>query len=1011
MPPRPPRSFWQSCRVWFRRFRIGVLLLVLSVVGAGLYLNQIGLPGFIKRPLLDRLRQQGVEIEFSRLRLLWYRGIVAENVRFGSSQEPTRPGLTARQAELKLDWHAALRGRWQVRGVDLQAGRFEWPIAESNAPPQVLTLDDIQARLRLLPDDEWLLEEFRAHFAGANLFLSGIITNASAIRDWTFLRPPSGVGEDAGQERPPPGTARRRLLQLAETLGRISFAEPPELRLVLSGDARELQTFALRCTLAAPDADTPWGRVTGALLNAQLLAATAGTPSRAEVTLEAIEARTPWAEAQQLALELKLDPVASQTNLVAGDLLARSARVQTRWATVTNAEFKANWLHSLTNPIPLSGQGEVRAAAASSEWASGRDAQLAFRLTRATNALPLAADTVGWTNLQPYQLAWRAGLSGLKSEKLVAEQLACGGTWLAPNLVVTNLHAALHQGELDAQARLNVATREAGFDLTSSFDVQQIGTLLTEKARRWLGKYSWAEPPRLRGSGCVVLPAWTNREPDWRGEVWPTLRLAGEFAVTNGAYLGLTADWAHSHVTYTNLLWSLPDLEVGRPDGQLRATHQASDRTKDYHWQLHSTLDLRALRPLLTTNQQRGLDYITFTIPPVIDGEVWGRFYEHDRIGCRAQVAASNLTFKGTSISALTTALAYTNQLLEFFEPRIWRGTQHLRGAGVAVDFTTQRLHLTNAFSTDEPMVVARAIGAKTVAALEPYQFAKAPVVRLDGTIPLHGNIGADLRVQVEGGPFHWWRFNVPQISGTVLWRDQTVTLTNISASFYGGSARGWGVFDAAADPGTDLEFAVTTANVNLHEFMGDIHSPTNQLEGVLDGSLTVTHANSGDWRSWYGYGDFQLRDGLIWAIPIFGVLSPMLDGIAPGLGSSRVSQGSAGYIITNGVIFTKNFEMRAPMMRLQYQGTTDLEWRVNATVEAELLRDTWVVGRIISLALWPVSKMLEFKVTGTLGRPKAEPLYVPKLLLVPLHPFRTLKELFPESSTSSNAPPASVSP
>jgi hypothetical protein len=1011
MPPRAPRSFWQHCRVWFRRFRIGVWLLVLAVVGAGLYLNQIGLPAFIKRPLLEQLRQRGVQIEFTRLRLLWYRGIVAENVRFGSAQGPSEPALTARQAELDLDWRAALRGRLQIQSVGLQAGRFEWPIADSNAPPRALTLNDLRARLRLLSDDAWVLEEFRARFAGANLFLSGTMTNASAIRDWPFLRPPAPDTEGAQVERPAPGTARRRLLQLAETLERISFAEPPELRLFITGDARDLRTFSLRGTLAAPDADTPWGRVSGGLLNVRLFAATDDTPSRAEVMLEAAEAQTPWAEARQLVLDLKLDPVAGQTNLVVGSVLVTSALVQTRWATATNAEFDAQWIHSITNPIPLSGRGELRATAASTRWASGRNASLAVSLAAATNALPLSADAAGWTYLQPYHLTWRVGLSDLKSEKLVAEQLACAGTWLAPNLAITNLHAELHRGELDAQAQLDVVSREASFNLTSSFDVQQIGTLLTEKARRWLGKYSWVEPPRVRGRGCVVLPAWTNREPDWRGEVWPTLRLAGEFAVTNGAYLGLAADWAHSHVTYTNLLWSLPDLEVGRPDGQLRAAHQASDRTKDYHWRIHSTLDLRALRPLLTTNLQRGFDLVTFTTPPVIDGEVWGRFYAYDRIGCRAQVAASNLTFKGTSVSALTTTLAYTNQLLEFFEPRIWRGTQHLRGAGVAVNFATQRVHLTNAYSTDDPMVVARAIGPKTAKALEPYQFAKAPVVHLNGTVPLRGNAGSDLRVQVEGGPFHWWKFNVPRISGTVFWRGQIVTLTNIAAAFYGGTSRGWGVFDASAEPGTDFQFALTAADANLHELMADIHSPTNQLEGTLNGSLTVTHANSDDWRSWNGYGDFQLREGLIWAIPIFGVLSPALDGIAPGLGSSRVSQGTAGYIITNGVVFSDDFEMRAPTMRLQYQGAVNLEWHVNATVRAEPLRDTWVVGPLVSLALWPVSKMLEFKVTGTLGQPKAEPLYIPKLFQVPFHPFRSLKELFSTSPSSTNAPPEQPGP
>jgi hypothetical protein len=54
------------------------------------------------------------------------------------------------------------------------------------------------------------------------------------------------------------------------------------------------------------------------------------------------------------------------------------------------------------------------------------------------------------------------------------------------------------------------------------------------------------------------------------------------------------------------------------------------------------------------------------------------------------------------------------------------------------------------------------------------------------------------------------------------------------------------------------------------------------------------------------------------------------------------------------------------------------------------------------------VTKLFEYKVTGTLGQPKIEPVYfVPKLVLMPFHPIRTIKELFPEESppAKTNAP------
>ena len=95
-------------------------------------------------------------------------------------------------------------------------------------------------------------------------------------------------------------------------------------------------------------------------------------------------------------------------------------------------------------------------------------------------------------------------------------------------------------------------------------------------------------------------------------------------------------------------------------------------------------------------------------------------------------------------------------------------------------------------------------------------------------------------------------------------------------------------------------------------------------------------------------------------------------------------------------------------MTRLEYVGTIDLNENVNAHVTAHLLRDTWVVGPLVSTALWPVSKIFEYHITGPLEKPKSEPIFVlPKLLLLPLHPIRTLEDIFiPGGGSVTNHPP-----
>jgi len=56
MASRPKSRFWRICRIYFRRLRITVWLLILALLGALVYLNQIGLPNLLKKPLLEKLR-------------------------------------------------------------------------------------------------------------------------------------------------------------------------------------------------------------------------------------------------------------------------------------------------------------------------------------------------------------------------------------------------------------------------------------------------------------------------------------------------------------------------------------------------------------------------------------------------------------------------------------------------------------------------------------------------------------------------------------------------------------------------------------------------------------------------------------------------------------------------------------------------------------------------------------------------------------------------------------------
>jgi hypothetical protein len=886
-------GFWRKCRVCFRWCRISVWLLLLVLVCAVAWFNRIGLPDFLKTRLVATLHEHGVNLEFSRLRLRFERGLVAENVRIGGAENVASPVLTLAEVQLKLDFRALLHRQLQVDGLLLHQGKFRWPVSPTN----MLRLDNIQTALHFQTNDTWTLDKFQADLAGTKLKLSGEIAHVPEIRDWAIFR---------GSNPAIFPDVQVQLQKLSATLDRIHFDGTPQLTLTVDGDARDIHSFIIRLMVNATGAQTPW-----------------------------FQARD-----LQLAANLTV-PAGAPTNM-------------------------------------------------DSSWCF-------------------------WTNLQPYQLEWSARGTQLQSEKLNADSVTCAGFWRAPGLAVTNLSATLGGGRLDASLKLDVATRELAFTNASCFDLRAVYALLTEKTVERLADFYWPQPPSLQIAGSLKLPAWTNTQPDWNSEVRPTVRLKGDLAFTNGTVMGVPLDSAHTHFSYLDLMWQLPDLAVEQAKTRLEIGGYEDDVSKNYRWHIRGLIAQESARPFLTdSNAARGFELVKLSEPLALDIDMSGRLYDYDSIAANGHLALTNFTVRGEYYGNVVSAVNYTNRVLMFLQPLMHTGTQTATADVITLDFNRRLIVFTNGLITAVPELVVHAIGPKTSRLVAPYHFLQPPTTRVNGQIPLRNMNGGremadvDMRFDViKGAPFEWLKLKTTNIVGTLVWRGQTLLLTNADTAFYGGTADGFAYFDfRVPHEGADYRYEVNMMNVNLHTLALELGPATNHLEGMLAGQIVVTNASTEDWRTLSGHGHVNVRDGLLWDIPIVSILSPVLNTVLPGLGNSRATEATANFVITNRLIYSDSLEIRSTLTRLEYVGTIDLNQNVNAHVTANLLRDTWMVGPLVSTVLWPVSKLFEYHITGPLKDPKSEPIYVlPKLLLIPLHPIRTLEDLIPNSDTFSTRP------
>lgn len=1030
----------------FRRWVVRVvrlsagLVLALTLLAALLlaYLRWVGLPGPLRDQIENRLRASGWDLRFGKLRLQG-RVLVGEQVNLRSTGPGILLSLEADRAELTFAQSIWQAGVLRPSHLRVAKGRVAAHTISSNGPPGQISLDQIQMELALGPSDSVQISDLKGRFLGIETVLKVSLTNASALRRWerseaspavadwpahlaawsqrletlrvtqpaTLQVDLSGDGKDPASLR---AQVRAQARQLASTLGIVDNLDLQATAAIVNraGDSCDWQIDARLGRVASQPFDLVDAHWTGQ--GAVLL--TNSALQTLKTDLRSASVRTPWLTngPTLLAVESTRDPRGWRTGLT-----LRATDLASPWAhSVTNL-LALTWTHDGLEWNSGSGEWRLESGPVRTPWGELRQARL---VGHASPAPALSqwrqADETwgGWSKLAPLEITWEAEVDDWNSPKLCIDRATCAGAWRAPELFIERLHAELYDGRVETAASLDVAARDLRARSVFDFDLTQLAAFLSPEAQAFLAQLQWSEPPEVAVDAQLTLPPWTGDSPAWREEILSSLRLAGEFSATNASVRGLPISGAHSRFSLTNGTWQLPDLFIRRPDGDTAIACTVDIPNEEFHCVLDGGVDPKALQPLLADPKVRkAFDLFTFTSRPLIQAEARGHWRDLQTVVVQGRVAITNFTFKGETCDEFSAQLLFTNSVLNFSDTLVRQGEQRIVVPAGACPIPGRVVYVTNAVSTMDPDLVVRVIGPKVRAAIRPYHFLAPPHVVVNGRIPTIDEADADVHFKVKGGKLNYWRINLGSVSGDVFWRGEYLNITNIQATAYGGTATWHGEFDFTVPHGAQIKMDGYVRNADLHDLMADLTRTTNRLSGKLTGRVNISDANSEDLQSWQGAGWVRLRDGYLWDIPIFGIFSPVLNTIVPGLGHSPVSSGNASFTINRSVVKTKNLEVRSPALRLRYNGSVDFKGAVEARVQAEVLRDAWAVGRVVSFALWPIAKAFEYRIHGTVNQPKTEPLYIPKMLLWPLHPFRNTREFFERTKPSQVEPESEPEP
>jgi hypothetical protein len=1060
------KGFWGWSRRLFRWFRIFIWILVLGAVVALLYLNRVGLPDFVKKRVAVALENEGLDLEFTRLRLSGYRHIVIDDMWLIMTNAPAPLIFAAKQAELKFDRAALRRFDFRLENLLVQNGTLTMDLA-TNGTAQPFAVENIRADLRSDSGDRWTLRTFEGEALGARWNISGSLTNLFTI------------AQRSSRTNAPTTDWRPALREVLTTFNKIEFGTRPQVTVTALGDLKELSQFRAAVSVRSGTARTPWGELDEVSVRSSVgPGVKPGEQMEANVNISVKRGVTTWGDLRGVTLTARTEYPLTNSVTFEGMWTLRADEVTTRWISARKLDLSLDTRQAGTNLLTL-----IQAGAENGKIFLGAAGRTTFQ-ARLEHAYPIralnkavvdlmpvkpqvdlpetqetllslgqhwngdwrlrfddlrtktgAAGTLSingdvreradkvqtdaswgfWREIASLLINWRAEAMDFRSPEAKLEKVVATGKWNAPELTVAGVDSQLYGGTFHLDAALDVVSRKVRAATKSNFDVKQIAWLLDPEVRPFLAQFDWQKPPDIWARVDLVAPPWVKPPGNWRNETFKSAVMDGAVAVGPASFRGVNCSGFSAGFHLTNFFWRLPNAVLTRTEGSLDLDYSGHSFNPEFRLAVRGSIDPWAAMPLLSKEGQFGLKFVKFPQPPQIDGVLTGHLNDLDRLHFEGSLSGSNIVVDGEPFLDFKTRAVYSNQWIYVYEPIAHRTTNEVLTASFGgIDIKNNLMYVTNGFSTTDPYRVTKIIGPIVYNAIAPYIFEKPPVVRAEGIIPLKDAHDADIRFQISGQDFKYWRFQMKDAVAGVYWHQQFLDVTNVAAKFYGGDMQWEGHFTFRQDDSADYRFKGVCTNADLALLLRDLlPQATNRIEGTLNGTLVITEAHSDSLQSWKGHGDGTVRDGFLWSMPIFGIFSGPLDTIVPGLGKSKIHRGEGTFRVEGGKVYTDDMEVRAPAFRLKYKGSVDFDGNLDAKVEAELFRNTWVFGRMISAAFWPLTKVLESKVTGNLGAPKSEFAHIPKVMLFPLRPIQTIKELSKdkEKETAPAAPAATPQP
>jgi hypothetical protein len=513
------------------------------------------------------------------------------------------------------------------------------------------------------------------------------------------------------------------------------------------------------------------------------------------------------------------------------------------------------------------------------------------------------------------------------------------------------------EGELNATADLR--NQNVTFDVMSSLGLEPFQGLLPKNSPARHLKFS--EPPLAQASGTISL-ATNPPKVDMIGSV-----ALGKFVYRGVKFDSFTTDFA---VRESRIFSRGARLTVGDGEFETDVLYEPDS----FRVRFENTIRPTHFAPLLGEKEREFLAHMEFRDAPFVQFELTGAKPDFASIKGSGTLRLGRTAVRGAWMDKIESKFEIADSAFIYRNFFISRGRGQATGTFI-YDIGRREVRLEGVKSTLSPVEVLMWVDPKIADGVRPYRFRQPPFVTANGMVHLQdqGKNNLALKVDSEDG-LDYDLLNRTLKFGRTL-ADVDVkgkrVLANVkSARLMGGDT------SIRANVSIDDKDPVFSVDLDVRKVdfakLTKLYFDYDDSRGAMSGKFGFT-ARMGEEEKMRGAGNIRVEDGHVFAIPILGPLSDIIDRIIPKAGYQTARLATADFRMGDEKISTDNLEIEGSGFSLFGSGDIyfmkdrmDMSVRINAR-------------GIPGIVLFPVSKLFEYVSTGSVSNPEWKPKIIPR--------------------------------